>query len=248
MRILQAILGVLFAATPLLADPVVAVAPPEKASAEESAALAGQLRTLILQLLPDPLYTDDKKWDLQKKGPRGKMRNDGRWMKIRIAPKAIDQTLKLTINDMVKEKARKTFAIDLSFDAQVDLERQTWNLGVRLYSGSTRARVRVKMALNCELVTRVEKSGSWLPDMIVRLRVLSSSFGYDDLVVEHTAGVGGDAAKVMGEMMLGIVKQAKPSLERKLIEKANAAVVKAGDTKEIRVSLADWLNGKPAKK
>ena len=84
--------------------------------------------------------------------------------------------------------------------------------------------------------------------MIVRLHVLSSSFGYDDVVVEHTAGVGGDAAKVLGELMLGIVKQAKPSLERKLIEKANAAVVKAGDTKEVRVSLADWLNGKPAKK
>ena len=233
---------------PTLLGLLVAAAPPERATPEESAAFAGQMRTLVLQLLPDPLFTDDKKWNLQKKGPGGRPHNDGRWVKIRIAHKDIDRSLKLTVDDMVKEKARKTFTINLSFDAQVDLERQTWKAGLRLYSGSTRARLRVKMALNCELLTRVEKSTSWLPDMIVRLHVLSSSFGYDDVVVEHTAGVGGDAAKVLGELMLGIVKQAKPSLERKLIEKANAAVVKAGDTKEVRVSLADWLNGKPAKK
>jgi hypothetical protein len=237
MLILQAILGLL-----------AAVGPPQRATPEEAAMLAGQLRTLVLQLLPDPLYTDDKKWNLQKKGPLGKLKNDGRWVKVRITPKAIDQTLRLTIDDMIKDKARKTFTINLSFDAQIDLERQTWATGVRLYSGSTRARMRVKMALNCELLTRVEKSASWLPDMIVRLHVLSSSFGHDHVVVEHTAGVGGDAARVLGDLMLGVVKQAKPSLERKLIEKANAAVVKAGDTKEIRVSLADWLNGKPAKK
>jgi hypothetical protein len=237
MLVLQTLLGLL-----------VAAAPPQRATPEEAAALAGQMRTLVLQLLPDPLYLDEKKWNLQKKGPGGKLRNDGRWVKIRITPKAIDRSLRLTIDDMVKEGARKTFAINLSFDAQVDLERQTWKAGVRLYSGSTRARMRVRMTLNCELLTRVEKSSSWLPDMIVRLHVLSSAFGHDEVVVEHTAGVGGDAAKVLGDLMLGIVKQAKPSLERKLIEKANAAVLKAGDTKEVRISLADWLNGKPAKK
>ncbi len=246
MRAVEVMLGLLVLLLPLA--PSAAVAPPERATAEESAALAAQIRALVVELLPDPLYADDKKWNLQKKGPRGKLRNDGRWMKLRITSKSLDRTMRLTVDDMVKERSRKAFTINLAFDAQVDLERQTWNTGVRLYSGSTRARMRVKLALACELVTRVEKSESWLPDMIVRMRVLSSSFGYDNVVVEHTAGVGGDAAKVMGEVMLGIVKQAKPSLERNLIEKANAAVVKAGDTKDIRVSLADWLNGKPAKK
>ena len=247
MRVVEAILGLLIVSLPVTPSPG-AVAPPERATAQESAALASQMRALLLQLLPDPLYADEKKWNLQKMGPRGKMRNDGRWVKVRITPKSIDQTMKLSVDDMLKEKSRKTFTVNLSFDAQIDLERQTWNTGVRLYSGSTRARMRVKMALKCELVTRVEKSKSWLPDMIIRLRVLSSSFGHDDVVVEHTAGVGGDAAKVLGDLMLGMVKQAKPSLERNLIEKANAAIVKAGDTKEIRVSLADWLNGKPPKK
>ena len=130
---------------PTLLGLLVAAAPPERATPEESAAFAGQMRTLVLQLLPDPLFTDDKKWNLQKKGPGGRPHNDGRWVKIRIAHKDIERTLKLTVDDMIKEKARKTFTINLSFDAQVDLERQTWKAGLRLYSGSTRARLRVKM-------------------------------------------------------------------------------------------------------
>ena len=245
MQALPAILTLLVVSVPFTGA---FVAPPPKAPPEECAALAAQLRSLILQFVPDPLFLDEKKWNLQKKGPRGRLRNDGRWVKLRITPKALDQSLKLTIDNMTKDKERKAFTINLSFDAQIDLERQTWNTGVRLYSGSTRARVRLKLAMNCELLTRVEKGEGWLPSMLVRLRVLSSSFGYDDLVVEHTAGVGGDAAKVLGDLMLGAVKQANPDLERHLIQKANAAIVKAGDSKEIRVSLTDWLNGKPAKK
>jgi hypothetical protein len=40
------------------------------------------------------------------------------------------------------------------------------------------------------------------------------------------------------------VKQLKPSLERKLLEKGNAAIVKAADSKEVRVSLTKLLGGK----
>ncbi len=42
-----------------------------------------QSAAILLTGLPDPLFEDAKKWDLQKKGPRGKMRNDGRWWKLR---------------------------------------------------------------------------------------------------------------------------------------------------------------------
>ena len=137
MAILQAILSFLLACAPPSAI-FVGVAPPtERASQEECAALAAQIRSLILQFLPNPLLNDEKKWNLQKKGPGGKLRNDGRWVKVRITPRTFDQTLKLTITDMVKEKTRKTFRINIGFDAQVDLERQTWNSGIRLYSGST---------------------------------------------------------------------------------------------------------------
>lgn len=216
-----------------------AVAPPA-----ETAAFAAQMRTLLLQFLPDPLFQDDKKWGMQKTGPRGKLRNDGRWIKVRITAKNPATDLKLTIENMVKDRNRKEFTLRLSLPAQVDLERQTWKLGTRLYSGSTRARMVLQVRMRCELVTKVEQTQTWVPDMILRLKVLESHCGYGDLVVEHTAGVGGDAARVLGDLMIGIVKQAKPDLEQRMLEKANSAIMKAGNSKEIRISLADWLNGK----
>ncbi|MFO0880822.1 MAG: hypothetical protein U0840_26125 [Gemmataceae bacterium] len=221
--------------------PDVARVLPGAASTE---ALAAQLRTFVLDFMPDPLHEDSKRWGQQKKNARGKMKNDGRWLRYRITGRNLRDGLQLRVENLRKQGARSTFDIQIAFEAQVLLERQTWLMGARLYSGSTRARFKVYLTLNCELTTKVDKATAWLPDMIVRLRVVKSDFRQDDLVVEHTAGVGGDMAKVLGELIVESVKLAKPNLERDLANKINAAVVKAGDTKEVRVSLADLLSGK----
>ncbi len=72
--------------------------------------------------------------------------------------------------------------------------------------------------------------------------------GYDNLVVEHVAGVGGEAAKLIGDAVKKGLDQWHPSLERELLAKADAALVKAGDLKEVRVSLASLFKGKGPKK
>jgi hypothetical protein len=64
------------------------------------------------------------------------------------------------------------------------------------------------------------------------------------LAVDHTLGVGGDAAKVLGEAAIKFAKAVKPSLEKDLLAKANAAVVKAADTKEVKIELDKLLSGK----
>src|SRR4051794_8933943 len=118
----------LFANGPLPGPGIRAAAagpPPVKGTLEESVALAGQLRTLILQFLPDPLYEDDKKWNQQKKNARGKMKNDGRWMKVRITSQNLPDSLALTVDNMVKENSRKTFTVNLALPALVQLDRQT---------------------------------------------------------------------------------------------------------------------------
>jgi hypothetical protein len=132
------------------------------------------------------------------------------------------------------------FTALLAADADVVLDRQTWKQGVRFYSGSVRARLRVQLALRCEAVTRIE-GGKLLPEAVFRLRVLQAEVGYNNFVVEHIAGVGGDAAKVLGETAHATLQRLRPSLERRLLEKANAAIVKAGDTKEVRVILLSLL-------
>src|SRR5262249_22099233 len=118
-------------------------------------------------------------------------KNDGTWRKIRVTAENLPDTLILDIRDVRQpEPGRITFDVFLSFDARLDYEQQNWDAGVRLYSGGARARLRVKLLLQCELTARLEKNDSLLPDAVFRLRVVHADLRYDNLVVEHLAGVG----------------------------------------------------------
>jgi hypothetical protein len=224
-------------------------------------ALAGSLRGYLIQALPKPLYEDQRHWGLQKPLARGvtwkgqgagvhaevrhRLKNEGHWWKVRVTAGNLPDTLVVDLRDVQQpEPGRVLFTAFVSFDTQVEYDRQNWRAGVRLYSGSVRARLRVKLTLRCEAVTRLEPNGTLLPDALFRLRVLQSDLSYDNLVVEHVAGVGGEAAKVLGDTARGSLKHWRPSLERDLLAKANAAIVKAGDTKEVRFGLANLLGKK----
>src|SRR5262245_30609483 len=219
----------------LLALTIVAAAPPERLSAT----LSGTLKDLLLDALPNPLFEDAKHWNLQHRNLFGNLKNDGKWWKLRVEATAPKYRLQVEVRDLQPAgKNRQTFTVLVHMDAGILLERQTWFNGLRLYSGSTRARVKLHLNLACEVVSRLETpKGSFIPDMILRASVPKSEFRYGDLVVEHTAGVGGEAAEVIGETVMKLIKQVKPSLERRLLDKANAAIIKAGDSKEVRIGL-----------
>jgi len=207
--------------------------------------LAGHLRRFILEALPDPLFADTKNWGKQARSPLGKMKNDGRWHKLTFIADNPAATLQVQVLDMQRQGNRTAFTVRVRMPAKIVLDRQTWKFGQRLYSGSTRARVRIEVVLTCEVLSRTEKrEAAWLPDMILRWRITQSQFRYYDLVVEHTAGIGGDGARLLGEALIGIVKMVKPNLDRDLTAKVNAAILKAGDTKEVRISLTDWLSNR----
>jgi hypothetical protein len=223
-------------------------------------ALAGALRGFLVKALPSPLYEDTRHWGLQKSVSevkwRGKgihvypekievMKNDGRWWKVCVTAERLADTLVLDLRDaQIIECGRMTFTTFVSFDTNIEFDRQVWRVGHRTYSGSIRARLRVKLTLRCEATAQLDGNGGLLPDAVFRLRVLQAESGYDNFVVEHIAGVGGEAAKLLGDAAHGTIKQWRPSMERDLLAKANAAIVKAGDTKEVRVSLAKLLGKK----
>jgi hypothetical protein len=216
--------------------------------------LSASLRTLLLQSFPDPLYEAQPGWGKTKsvwtgirakgKGIRAHLegkyeeRNHGSWQKIRATAPNLPNTLKVDIRDLRNlSKERMTFSVSLVFNAHVDYPQQKWASGVRLYDASVRARCRVTLSLQCESILRVEKVGGWLPNFVYRLRVLQSDFHYDKLVCEHIAGFGGTTAKVIGDTIVGILKRFRPGLEQKLLARVNAAIVKAGDTRESRLGL-----------
>jgi hypothetical protein len=256
MRKRQAGLGLLVAL--LLAGTGRAAPPPPKVKLDPAAALgaltggnsldalAGNLRGLLLRSLPDPLFEDARHWDLKKQGPRGKVRNHGRWWKVRVTGRNLRDTLIVDLRDLAQPGGgRTTFTLFLSFEATALLERQNWRMGVRVYSGSTRARFRVRLALFCEVTAKIEKGKDFLPDAVFRMRVPRADLRYDNVVVEHTAGVGGDAARILGDAMIDGLKQWRPDLERNMLAKANAAIVKAADTKEVRVNLMSLFSTPP---
>jgi hypothetical protein len=220
-------------------------------------ALAGNFRAAIVKAMPSPLYENAKTWGRTKDVTtihwRGqgldvrpvkvvKQKNDGDWRKTRVTADNLADTLVFDLRNLQSpEPGKVTFTIFLSFDASVRSDHQKWNEGAKFWDTTLKARMRVKLALDCELTARLDDKGDLLPDAVIRLRVTKADLKYDNLVVEHAAGLGGAAAKLLGEAAHRMVNEFKPNLERDLLAKADAAIVKAADTKEIHVKLGDLL-------
>lgn len=233
---------VLFLAT----APVCAAAPAASVPPAPPEKLAATLRTLLLKNLPDPLIYKEDNWGKKRPGPFGaKIHNDGVWRKIRVTAVNPAQNLELNIRNVTRPNQEQTrFEAVVALDTIINFEQQIWETGVRLYSGSTRARAKVWVVLQCESTLKVIPSKGFFPDIVFRLRATSAQLQYGGLDVEHIAGIGGDGAEVLGKALVSLLKSVKPSLERDLLEKGNAAIVKAGDTKEVRISLTEMMQGK----
>ena len=236
----------------------------QTSNAAQTDALAKVLQPLLLDNLPEPLYDKKKNWGNQKyvtTGIRwertGKFRlkpikqqahrNDGHWQHITVYSIRPDKTLALGIQDLqYPEAGTATFTALLGMDVRIVYRNQVWKSGARIYGGETHARCRVAAKLEVELVNHIEmKPGNVLPEAVMRVRVTKANVYYTDPVCEHILGLDGEAARKLGAMVHKAVKEFVPDLETVLLAKANAAIVKAGDSKPVRVSFEKLLLGKP---
>jgi len=242
-----------------LVGPAVAAPPSSEPPAAEE--LASVMRTLLTAALPSPLVAKEFNWGhqvevmngitwegdgiLKKPHKQKKLKNDGVWRKIRVEAFDPEKNLTLAVKNVQQpEKGKLTFDMIVALQTRITFEQQVWSRGNRLYSGETRARCRPIVVLKCESTSRVEKTGGLIPEVVFRMRVLDAALSYDEFRVDHTAGVGGEMAKVMGDALHDTIKLWKPSLEKDMKEKAQQAIVKAGDTKEVRLGLGRLLDGK----
>lgn len=216
--------------------------------------LAGSLRGYLAQNLSPVLYEASPGWGHQELVARGikweglkpevqySHKNEGTWRKVKVTADSLPDTLIFDIRHLEQpEPGRLTFEVFAAFDAHAEYEHQVWRNGTRIYAAGTRARLRLKVKLQCEATSRSEKSDQLLPDLIFRLRVVHADARFDNLVVEHMAGIGGEGAKILGDLLKGSLEQWKPSLERDLLARLDAAMIKAGDTKDIRLRLSHIL-------
>src|SRR5438045_928964 len=113
----------------------------EPLPAAEVDALSANLRGLVVQFLPDPLYQDVKHWGGQKmvadgivwRGKaigghpevRSKPKNDGTWWRIHVTTPNRGETLALELRDWQAPAAGKvTFAAHIALNTEFDYERQ----------------------------------------------------------------------------------------------------------------------------
>jgi hypothetical protein len=234
---------VAIAALTLLAlAPQVPAADPPPPSAQE---LASALRGLLLTNLPEPLVQQQQNWGKQVEAAGKRKVNHGIWRRAKVTALNPANTLTVNVGNIQQPEANRTlFDLSVDFNAQVDFEQQLWERGLHLYSGSTRARAKVHVALQCEVITRVETNKGLLPDIVFRLKVTKANLTYSGLDFVHIGGIGGDGADVIGKALFGFLKALRPTLERDLLNRANTAIVKAGDAKEVRISLGKLLMAK----
>ncbi|MCZ2340334.1 MAG: hypothetical protein LC104_00895 [Bacteroidales bacterium] len=232
-----------------------------EATATETAHLTQLLRGLLLANLPDPVTKTYKGWGHQKETlsglkwhrdglrlraePQRSFRNDGHWQAARIEAINPEHTLLLGINQLqYPTPGTATFNAYVGLDVRLTYEQQLWKAGARLYGGETRAKCKAAILLHCEVTNRLERRpGATLPDAVFRVRVTQAELFYSGLVCEHTLGMGGDAARLLGEAIHKFLTEVKPSVERDLLAKANAAIVKAADTREVRIEFDKLLQG-----
>ena len=232
--------------------------------AHDTKELAGTLRKLMLANLPDPVVEADMGWNTQRKVAIGvkwekvgrvrlkpmvmrDVKNDGHWQKVHIHATDPEKSLTLTVSNLRSPEVGKTlFDAQIGLDSKIVYEQQMWLGGKRLYAGESQARCRA--GLNCvvELTDKVEfKLGTLLPAVSLRVRVVEAQLSYTNLVCEQTFGLSGDAAKLVGKTLLEVLKKVQPHTEKDLLAKANTAIVKAADTKEVRIEFDKLLQGKP---
>jgi len=260
MIVRGSLLALLILACPGRAQPPKKPALPNPLSLLDSsstAALAGNFRAALVKAMPSPLFEDAKSWGRTKEvatihwSGKGfdvhaekvrKAKKDGDWRRVRVTADNLPDTLIFDLRNLESpESGRLTFSVFVAFDARVAYDHQRWDEGLKLWDSSLTARLRTKLTLDCAVTARLDDKGELLPDAVLRLRVTKADLRYDNLVVEHAAGIGGSAAKLMGDAAHRVVNEFKPNLERDLLAKADAAIVKAADPKEIRVKLSDLL-------
>jgi hypothetical protein len=243
---------------------LIASAPAESPPAVDTKHLAEILRGMMLKNLPKPLTESLNNWGNQneivigvywrkegplryKPEPMKAKKNDGHWQKVRVESIEPEKNLSLEIANLRPSPNGTTlFDAKIGLDTRMTYEQEMWAMAKRMYAGETRCRCRAELKLTVELDNKLEfADGSLVPNLRFRVRVTSADLTYRDFVCEHTLGMDGKPAEVMGKATLEFIKKVKPNLEKDMLAQANAGIVKAADTKEIRIELDKLAKGQP---
>ena len=226
----------------------------EQPKPEEAAAIAKLMREMALQKMPDPLVKSNDGWGKQKEFVVGKVMlrnpkkfpdaptelfNDGLWRRFTVSARDPEKTFAVGFAELVRPAADQlNVTLNVALDIDFRMEQQLWLRGRQLYSGETRGHCKGAVQLKAVVNHKTEfKPGTLLPEITLKVTTTDAKIFYDGLTIDHTAGLDGEDAKKVGDLVIDLIKKVKPDLEKQLLEKGNAAIVKAAGTKEIKLEL-----------
>jgi hypothetical protein len=226
----------------------------EQPKPEEVAAIIKLMREMLLQKMPDPLVKANDGWGKQKEyavgrvmlrrpetlpdAPRERV-NDGLWRRFAVTARDPEKTLGIGFEELTRTEPDTLVAtINVVMDINFRVEHQLWKRGLQIYTGETRGHCKAGVQLKVTVKHKTEfKPGSLFPDVALKITTTDAKLFYDKLVIDHTAGLDGADAKAMGDFVIDTIKSVKPELEKQLLEKANAEILKAAGTKEVKLQL-----------
>ena len=214
----------------------------------EAEALTKVLRELLKKNLPDPITKSNHNWGHQKAVTTKvlhrdgfkfwteqvqEVKNDGIWRRADIRIPDHDK-IAVAVTELTHPEDGKMQVTVSAVAERVDLhfEQQIWTNGVRLYGGESRGHCKGALTLNAEIITKTEfKPGSFFPTISLKLQVTKAELFYEKLVVDHTAGLNGEAAKAIGDLTIQIVKAAQQKELTLTLDKLMASKKREPDKK-----------------
>jgi hypothetical protein len=213
--------------------------------------LSSVLKNIVLQQLPaSPSFQTAHNWGHQAMVPTLQglkivhvLKNHGNWQILHAAVPDLTHNLEFRLHDLkIHDAERLTFWVYLSAPTKFDFHEQVWQNGLRILNATGRGRLRIWADIKLETLIKIDTKGSFLPDLAITFKAVDARVNYDNLVMENINGIGGDAARITGDVVHHALHRWKPSMERHVLERAREAVLKAGQSREVHVSLAKLLS------
>ncbi len=226
--------------------------------ADPAAALTKLIQKLLPRYLPDPLAQTSENWGQQKEvygvrrsirdwkivsEPYHAWRNEGTWRRLTLrVPQAQDIRVAVIGLQQPRSACLRGTLEAATPRVELELEQQLWRNGLRLYGCTTRAHCQARVLLDCELTCRCQLP-PWrlLPDYTIHVAVRNARLDYGDLTVDRIIGLEGRPAEFVGQRLREIIRLFKPRFEEQIRQKAEAAIVRALNERELHIQPQEWL-------
>lgn len=226
--------------------------------AAEAVALTRLLTDLFRRHLPDPLAQTSENWGKQKEvqgtrrrikdwrlisEPYHEWRNEGQWRRLTLR---VPDRNKLHVGvrdiEFPRPGSLRGTVLVVADEVALQLEQQQWCNGLRLYGCDIRAHSKVGLTVKAEVTSRQERPPTaLLPTYVLAVRVYQVRLDYDQVVVDRILGLDGKAAKVVGDGIREAIRRFKPDFEEQLRQRAEAAIIRITDNRQVHLTLDEWL-------